>query len=207
VKEGCLVASNRFDRWAFHKTNMRETKAEAERMLRDGGSIPLEEQFMHENQCYRRKMWIEARDPSSFVFLNGKPALDIRSSPESKWKIDYTFERIDQEGWTYASDFKALKRGKTYSKPKWNSYVRRRQWRLERCKSTINELAHDIKKRAPMSRQASDVRVCFAEPSMQRSISVPIMDTGSITDSEHTRLEQVCSCGVPTRSSGMIACT
>jgi hypothetical protein len=48
------------------------------------------------------------------------------------WEIDRTWVRCDNDGWSYARDFKSfnrhLKQGKSKSKPKMLYFVRRRKW-------------------------------------------------------------------------------
>jgi len=56
----------------------------------------------------------------------------IQESVENSiWSVDFTLVGIDAEGWTYAYDFATLnKTGAGDMAPKWNSYVRRRKWRM-----------------------------------------------------------------------------
>lgn len=66
----------------------------------------------------------------------------------SQWQVDFTLVGIDAEGWTYAYDFATLnKTGAGDSSPKWNSYVRRRKWRLVDRGSAGSAQLNEVKDR------------------------------------------------------------
>lgn len=56
---------------------------------------------------------------------------EMQTGASAKWTIDYSLVGIDSEGWTYANDFKDLnKTGAGVNKSTWNTYVRRRKWKM-----------------------------------------------------------------------------
>lgn len=61
---------------------------------------------------------------------------------DNGWVIDYSIANIDAEGWTYASDIVRLnKKNIGVSSPGWNSFARRRKWKMSEKKK--DETASD----------------------------------------------------------------
>lgn len=58
-------------------------------------------------------------------------APELQTGPSAKWVVDYSLVGIDGEGWTYAYDFPTLnKTGAGVNASTWNTYVRRRKWKM-----------------------------------------------------------------------------
>lgn len=56
---------------------------------------------------------------------------ELQTGASAKWVVDYSLVGIDGEGWTYAYDFAALnKTGAGVNASAWNTYVRRRKWKM-----------------------------------------------------------------------------
>lgn len=68
--------------------------------------------------------------------------------PNSPWKIDHSLTGIDEEGWTYASDFSSLnKTGVGEAKANWKTYVRRRKWKYTEATLGSSARVADIQAR------------------------------------------------------------
>jgi hypothetical protein len=136
---------SQFDRWAGNWLGGRKSKAiqdaQAEIASRKQEvTADMKEVFENEKFDTLRSSWKSTgltmcSDPTrpapSHYEVGGKDANGFT------WMIDYSVSGIDAEGWTYSYDFHTLNRnGSGDNSKKWNSYVRRRKWRLEDKRTT-----------------------------------------------------------------------
>ena len=95
----------------------------------------IKEVFQHEKFDLLTRQWQEngmvlctdTSIPCNDVF----DPVQAEQMENSRWIVDFTLSGIDSDGWTYAFDLKTLNKvGSGDAAPKWNSYVRRRKWRM-----------------------------------------------------------------------------
>jgi hypothetical protein len=139
--EKSKTLQGQFDRWAGNWLGGKKNKAIKEaqreiatRKLEEKERVVLKEVFENEKFDTLRQTW----KPAGMTLCSDptKPLPETsdfgREGATSTWLIDYSVSGIDAEGWTYAYDFSTLNRnGLGDNSRRWNSYVRRRKWRLE----------------------------------------------------------------------------
>jgi hypothetical protein len=128
-----------FDVWSggLFGGKKRAAKREAQEISRQRVAEELNnirEVFENEKFDRIRRIW-----KSKEMTLCSDPAVkapelfdpSIQVGPSAKWQVDFSLVGIDSEGWTYAYDFDSLnKSGAGAPVASWNSYVRRRKWKM-----------------------------------------------------------------------------
>jgi len=148
---------SKFDRWAGNWLGGKKAKAmkeaAAEIALRNQEEhSKIKEVFQQEKYDKLARKWrkhslVLCTDPTLECNDLFDPAIQ-ETIENSQWSVDFTLVGIDAEGWTYAYDFATLnKTGAGDPAPKWNSYVRRRKWRMTDRSSSGSAALNEVKDR------------------------------------------------------------
>uniref|UniRef100_A0A7S3HCT8 t-SNARE coiled-coil homology domain-containing protein n=1 Tax=Spumella elongata TaxID=89044 RepID=A0A7S3HCT8_9STRA len=130
----------KFDAWAGNwfggKRRMAAKEAAQDiKTMSQADHFAIKEVFQHEKFDLLTRQWQEngmvlctdTSIPCNDVF----DPVQAEQMENSRWIVDFTLSGIDSDGWTYAFDLKTLNKvGSGDAAPKWNSYVRRRKWRM-----------------------------------------------------------------------------
>jgi Asp-tRNA(Asn)/Glu-tRNA(Gln) amidotransferase A subunit family amidase len=88
------------------------------------------QKFDRVRRIWKQKPMTLCSDPTVYANDPFDPKEQLASAT-SRWAIDFSLVGIDSEGWTYAYDFPTLnKSGAGVPASAWNTFVRRRKWRL-----------------------------------------------------------------------------
>jgi hypothetical protein len=131
---------DRFDRWSGSLFGFKKRDATAEAHAdilakQNDDSLKLKEVFENQKYDSLTRTWksaglVHCTDPKREAPDLFDPTNDA-AMVNSKWAVDFSLAGIDAEGWTYAYDFATLnKSGIGSAESKWNTYVRRRKWKL-----------------------------------------------------------------------------
>ena len=106
------------------------------------------------------------------------PASIASQQVESDWSIDYSMSHIDNEGWTYASNFEDLnKNGACSAEATKSTFVRRRKWKKKISKAG-SQTVQD--RNAPNGAKTAAAKTHYV-PRNKVHAGIPVPQTGETT--------------------------